>query len=129
MKAALAVATMYPARPSKPLPSSPSIDTLRTVLATTAWVLDYAAEYGKRVEGLVDHHPLLVRPVNCYDWSGDYLKLLFTAILDHVEEQGLGVNDWKSMRWEVYDKARLFQVFSPAAWVYARIRLTYALVV
>ena len=71
MKAALAVATMYPARPSKPLPSSPSIDTLRTVLATTAWVLDYAAEYGKRVEGLVDHHPLLVRPVNCYDWSGD----------------------------------------------------------
>ena len=45
---------MCPVRPSEPLPSSPSIDTLRTVLATTAWVPDYAADHEKTVEGLVD---------------------------------------------------------------------------
>ena len=110
MKAALAVTTMYPARPSEPLPSSPSIDRLRAVLASAARVPEYGVGYGQAVEGLVDHHLCWPEQVNWYDWGAVFLERLFAAILDVVKEHGFGADGWESVRWEVYDKVRQFPV-------------------
>ncbi|KAI1782097.1 hypothetical protein LXA43DRAFT_1151152, partial [Ganoderma leucocontextum] len=104
MKAALDVAPMYPARPSEPLPSSPSVDRVRAVLACAARAPEAGVGYGKPVDGLEDIHSCWPDPVDWYDWSVDYLERLFTAILEVVEEHGVGVEGWESLRWEVYDK-------------------------
>ena len=116
MQAALDIARMYPARPAEPLPSSPSIDRLRTVLASAGRVPKYGVGYGKEVEGLVDHHLCFPEQINWYDWGAGYLERLFAAILDVVEEHGVGEDNWEGVRWEVYDKVRRFQVCSCRAW-------------
>ncbi len=107
MKAALDIAPMYPARPADPLPSSPSVDRVRAVLACAARAPEpQGAGYGKPVAGLADLHNCWPDQVDWYDWSADYLERLFAAILEVVEEHGVGVEGWEGVRWEVYDKAR-----------------------
>ena len=109
MKAALdTLVPTYPARPAEPLPSSPSVDRLRAVLASAARAPDEGAGlgYGRPVDGLADLHSHWPYPVDWYDWSAAYLERLFAAILEVVEEHGVGAGGWESARWEVYDKVR-----------------------
>ena len=110
VQAALAIAPMYPARRSEPLPSSPSIDRLRAVLASAARVPAYGVGYGNEVEGLADHHLCWPDQVNWYDWDMGYLERLFAVILDVFKEHGMGPDGWESVRWEVYDKVWHLQI-------------------
>ncbi|PIL34994.1 hypothetical protein GSI_02781 [Ganoderma sinense ZZ0214-1] len=105
MRAALTVTSLYPARPSEPLLSSPSVDRLRAVLANAARVPEVGSGYGKPVDGLEDLQMHFPDFVQWYDWSAAYLERVFTAILGVIEEHGVGAEGWESVRWEVYDKA------------------------
>jgi len=39
-----------------------------------------------------------------FSWAEKYRDKLLQALIDVIEEHGLGENGWKGVRWEVYDK-------------------------
>ncbi|KAM5535803.1 hypothetical protein V8D89_010526 [Ganoderma adspersum] len=80
-KDALEMTKMYPMRPDKLLPPSPSVNKLRAVLAALP----------RLPTGDIEWH----------EWSAECLAQLFAAILDVVDEHKTG---WATVRWEIYDK-------------------------
>ncbi|KAI1788894.1 hypothetical protein LXA43DRAFT_893921 [Ganoderma leucocontextum] len=106
MRAALAVADTYPPRPPEKLPSSERVDRVRAVLAEAASPPQFGPDWG------CDDIPgLTFRSWNCgpelveeYEWGGDYLERLFMALIQLIDELGLGREGLEGIRWEVYDK-------------------------
>ena len=110
MKDALAVAKTYPPRPLEKLPSSVSVDRVRALLAEAASApSETDSDWGRD-----DTPSLTFRSSHCgpelieeYEWSADYLELLFAALIQLINELGLGSEGWEGIRWEVYDKVRM----------------------
>ncbi|KAM5536914.1 hypothetical protein V8D89_009461 [Ganoderma adspersum] len=104
MKDALEMTKTYPVRPDKLLPQSASVNKLRAVLAASLR-LQTGDNFGVvDVEGLVFCSCYAPYEIEWYEWSAEYLEQLFAAILEVVEEHGLGETGWATVRWEVYDK-------------------------
>ncbi|KAI0354847.1 hypothetical protein OH77DRAFT_365009 [Trametes cingulata] len=103
MKAVLTLVRSYPARPPERLPSSPTVDRLREVLAEAPKLprcLEYEME---EVEGITATHHAFPEEVT-YEWSSSYLDRVFAALIDVIEAHGGGDAGWQSIRWEVYEK-------------------------
>ena len=103
MKDALEETKSYPMRPAHPLPASASVDKLRAVLAACAR-LPKEIDFGIEVEGLVYCSCFAPDQIEWYEWSAEYFERLFAAILEVVDEHGLGEAGWATVRWEIYDK-------------------------
>ncbi|PIL35029.1 hypothetical protein GSI_02816 [Ganoderma sinense ZZ0214-1] len=88
MKRALVPASTYPPRPAHPLASSGSVDRVRAVLEEATSLPE-----GTQEEDVED-----------YEWSEDYLERLFSALIEVVNQHGLGAEGLEGIRWEVYDK-------------------------
>lgn len=100
-------ARTYPPRPEQPLPSSPSIDAVRALLAEAASPPEsYSPEWGCRLDGLEFHRNCFPEEEEWYDWSAEYREKLFSALIRVIEEHGLGDEGWRGIRWEMYDKVR-----------------------
>ncbi|KZT40630.1 hypothetical protein SISSUDRAFT_1043959 [Sistotremastrum suecicum HHB10207 ss-3] len=95
----------YPAR-SALLPPSLSVSYLRAVLSqapTSAGLSE--EEKDARFSVVRDNiHDSWTE----YYWKQDYLTPLFEALIGVIEEHG--IEGWKSVRWEVYDKFRECQL-------------------
>lgn len=98
MCAALAMAATYPTRPDQKLASSESVDRVRAVLAEAASAphIDPAWEEDEILDELL---------AEC-EWSYDVLERLLTALIQLIDEHGLGSEGLGGIRWEVYDKVR-----------------------
>ncbi len=98
------IALSYPPRPLIALPSSESVDRVRAILAEAASPPDaHEPEYGQQIDGL---DFIEYKSLKWYQWSKEYLDRLFSALIRVIECDGGADEDWKSIRWEVYDKVR-----------------------
>ncbi|KAM5535805.1 hypothetical protein V8D89_010528 [Ganoderma adspersum] len=103
MKCALELAPMYPSQPAEPLPSSTSVDKVREVLRETASPLGGRGWRRDDIPGLT----FIMNQsggVEEYEWSEDCLERLFSALIEVINEHGLGAEGLEGIRWEVYDK-------------------------
>jgi hypothetical protein len=96
----------YPCRASVPLASSESIDELRAVLERAPRV--------PRSEGFGGEVPGMVRDDGCwpewdisYEWDDKYFDEVLQALIEVVEQHGVGNEGCASARWEVYDAVSL----------------------
>ncbi|PIL35026.1 hypothetical protein GSI_02813 [Ganoderma sinense ZZ0214-1] len=103
MKDALETTKTYPVCPAQALPPSASVDKLRAVLAASP-CLPGELDFGADVERLTYCTCYVPYEIEWYEWSAEYLERLFAAILEVVEENGLGETGWATVRWEIYDK-------------------------
>ncbi len=101
---ALKLAKTYPPRPAQPLPSSPSVDALRAVLADAPRIAD--VEWGKEVPGLAFSTTWHPEYDEWYSWTSEILQPIFEALIGVIEAHGVGDDGWASARWEVYDRVR-----------------------
>ncbi|TFK84289.1 hypothetical protein K466DRAFT_496871 [Polyporus arcularius HHB13444] len=99
---ALKLAKTYPPRPAQPLPSSPSVDALRAVLADAPRIAD--VEWGKEVPGLAFSTTWHPEYDEWYSWTSEILQPIFEALIGVIEAHGVGDDGWASARWEVYDR-------------------------
>jgi len=79
----------YPLRPSFTLPSSTSVNALRSVLAVASDEVDSSSSYDGDTS---------------YFWKAEYRERLFQALIVVINEHGLEHGGWKSVRWLVYDE-------------------------
>jgi hypothetical protein len=91
----------YPSRPTSPLPSSLSVDALRAVL-------DHApsTHYDSPPDEGMDCDEDGFTGTISYEWGVRYLDSLFAALIEVINQHGLGDDGWKNIRWDVYDKVR-----------------------
>jgi hypothetical protein len=90
----------YPPCPTTPLPSSGTVDALRAVLDRAP-----TAKRRQMILRIKRHDDMFTG--NCsWSWSEEYLGKLLTlvALIDVLREYGTGDDEWKNVRWEVYDK-------------------------
>ncbi len=104
MRRAELIALSYPPRPLIALPSSESVDRIRAILAEAVSPPDaHEPEYGQQIDGL---DFIEYKSLKWYQWSKEYLDRLFSALIRVIECDNGDDEDWKSIRWEVYDKVR-----------------------
>ncbi|KAI0655400.1 hypothetical protein C8Q70DRAFT_1019504 [Cubamyces menziesii] len=103
MEAALTLAKTYPPRPAERLPSSPAVDSLRTVL-DEAPRMPKNHRWGEDVEGMETTHHSWPDEDYTYEWNSAYLDRVFAALIEVIGVHGVGDEGWRSARWEVYDK-------------------------
>lgn len=104
--AALRLAKSYPARPAELVPSSPTVDRLREILAE-APRLPVDLGLGAHSNGFTVTETGWPEYDYEYEWAPTYLDRLFGALIEVIEAHGTGDGGWRSVRWEVYDKVRL----------------------
>lgn len=111
--AAHGLANLYPPRPMVRLPSSPTVDRLRAVLAE-APSLPRRLEWGEEVDGMWMKHTNYPEEDYEYEWAPHYLDRLFAALIAVIEAHGTGDAGWRGVRWEVYDKVCPVLPFPPS---------------
>jgi hypothetical protein len=98
----------YPPRtPQKKTRSSVSVSALRLVLSDApispaASTIDHP-EGGRPTRYLHEARDG-PRGEPRFSWATEYRESVFAALIDVINEHGLGDDGWKSVRWEVYDK-------------------------
>lgn len=92
----------YPARPAHLVPSSHSVDQLREVLSR-------APRPNTDDPGIEEHFDGFTGDT-WWTWQVSYYDELFRALNDVIDVHGVGDDGWKSVRWEVYDKVRVFPI-------------------
>ncbi|KAL1937839.1 hypothetical protein VTO73DRAFT_12859 [Trametes versicolor] len=107
MQEALRFQATYPlSRTTVPLPSSPTIDALRAILADAPRLAKEQAHSFEPIPVLgidATHHSWPEEDYS-YEWATWYLNSLFTALCNVITVHGTGEAGWLSIRWEVYDK-------------------------
>lgn len=93
----------YPVRPESPLPPSKSITAFRSILARAPAIPD---------DKIMTMYTDGFTGENTFYWSRTYLDEIYKALIDVIQAHGTGEHGWEGIRWEVYDKVRLFS-FGP----------------
>jgi len=105
MQQAFAKANAYPQRPPYPLPSSPSVDKLRDILASAPTA---SSERGASApKGLKLKYTNSPEYEEWFEWDDELLTNVCLALVAVIRQHGLGDDGWSTIRWEVYDKVRL----------------------
>jgi hypothetical protein len=95
----------YPRRPSAPSASSESIEKLREILAGAPRILEGGSV--EETPGMVEVHEGWPDDGISYEWDDDYFDEVLQALIEVVEQHGVGDEGWASARWEVYDTVRI----------------------
>jgi len=75
------------------------VDVLRAVLDRAP-----STHYDRPPDEGMDSHSNGFTGDVTYEWGIQYLGSLFAALIEVINQHGLGDDGWKNIRWEVYDK-------------------------
>ncbi|KZS90506.1 hypothetical protein SISNIDRAFT_488382 [Sistotremastrum niveocremeum HHB9708] len=99
----LVVQEQYPAR-AEPLPPSPSVSGLRDILSRAPSAAGLSEEEKGARFSKERGFNSIEEDWTEYYWHKDYLTEVFEALTAVIREHG--IEGWKGVRWEVYDKVR-----------------------
>lgn len=106
----------YPARPTAPLPPSRSVTALRAILDLAPPRAEPPSSSNSSSTQVHRQHEYLGRrwsfgQRSVYYWTDAYCDKVYTALMDIINEHGLGEQGWMGARWEVYDRVSPFLSF------------------
>jgi len=93
-------------RPSGSLVSSESVDKLRVILARAPQI-PKDGDWEDEIDGVVRFETWHPEWDVWYDWDKTCYDTVFHALIEVVEQHGVGDEGWASAGWEVYDRVSI----------------------
>ena len=93
---------LYPSRPRETLAATPPVEALREILARAPELPEHLHAEGV-VNGIYASTDWATGNSH-HEWCDEYLADLYKALIEVIKSHG--IEGWKIIRWEVYDKVR-----------------------